>query len=171
MNQLRPLDLVVAFGALTLMEGQGWTQAALASRLGISQPAVHRALAQLRRSQLWSEGTSRPRHAALLELVVHGARYVFPAQPGAPARGVVTAHAAPSLAVALRSSHAYVWPHEAGPHAGVTIEPLHACVPAAALRSPAFHELLALTDVFRVGRARERRAAAGLLAQHLGLES
>ena len=171
MNRLSPLDLVVALGALTLTEGRQWTQAELASRLRVSQPAVHRALRQLTRSQLWSPATASPRRQSLFELVVHGVRYVFPAQVGAPSRGVATAHAAKSLEGMLHGDVHYVWPCELGEEAGVSIEPLHRCVPEAALSSPRFHDLLALTDVFRVGRARERRAAATILAGALGLES
>lgn len=37
--------------------------------------------------------------------------------------------------------------------------PLHPTVPRVALLDESFHELMALIDVFRVGRARERQLA------------
>jgi hypothetical protein len=49
------------------------------------------------------------------------------------------------------------------------LSPLSAGVPNAALADPALHQLLALQDALRSGRARERALAARYLKQSLGL--
>ena len=87
---------------------------------------------------------------------------------GAPARGVPTAHSAGSLARQFPSDQVYVWPHDAATEHGTSVEPMHACIPEVAVRLPEFHNLMALIDAMRVGRARERQAAAELLDRTLG---
>jgi hypothetical protein len=53
-----------------------------------------------------------------------------------------------------------VWPDADGDVRGVTLDPLHKTVPKAARKDPVLlHELLALVDALRDGRARERRIA------------
>ncbi|MBX3201187.1 MAG: hypothetical protein KF894_23815 [Labilithrix sp.] len=54
-----------------------------------------------------------------------------------------------------------VWPAEGGAATvrGQMLTPLHRNVPLAAAEDPVLHELLALSDALRVGRARERELA------------
>jgi hypothetical protein len=163
---LKPVDLTVLAYLASADLGPRWTQAQLALGLGISQSNVHRALAQLDRSGLLVEGG--PRHAALHELIVHAVRYVYPAELGAPARGIATAHTGPTLASQVRSEQPYVWPLDGGSDFGPSVEPLHPCVPAAAAGCAPFYELMALVDVMRVGRAREREIALVRLDELLG---
>ena len=47
------------------------------------------------------------------------------------------------------------------------IDPLYPSVPAAAAEDPRLHELLALADALRVGRARERSMARTELTKRL----
>jgi hypothetical protein len=163
---LKPVDLTVLAFLASADLGPRWTQAQVAAGLGISQSNVHRALSQLDRSGLLVEGG--PRRPALQELIVHAVRYVYPAELGAPARGIATAHAGPTLAPKVRSDQPYVWPFDGGTDFGPSVEPLHPCVPAAAVRCAPFHELMALVDVMRVGRARERELALARLDALLG---
>lgn len=100
----------------------------------------------------------------VVELFVHGIKYVYPAELGAPSRGVPTAHSGPGFAELFSGAEPYVWPHERGEVYGVAVEPLHPSVPAVAAKAPAFHELMATLDVVRVGRARERRVAEQRIA-------
>lgn len=151
---LRPLDLTVLLFLRSALRDRPWTQTDVAVGLGIAQSSVHRALQQLEASRL------RGAHdGPLRDLLVHAVSHVYPPVVGAPSRGVPTSHAHPSLARDLRASEGMVWPHDGGDAVGVALEPLHACVPSAALRAPAFHELMALVDALRVGRARERALA------------
>jgi len=52
-----------------------------------------------------------------------------------------------------------VWPDAAGSVRGLGVIPLHRGVPAAAQKNKRLYELLALTDLLRGGRARERQWA------------
>jgi hypothetical protein len=163
---LKPVDFtVLAWLASADLESR-WTQAQVASGLGISQSNVHRALAQLDRSGLLFEGGAR--RSALYELIVHAVRYVYPAELGPPTRGMATAHAGPTLASQVRSETPYVWAFDLGSDFGPSVAPLHPCVPAAAARCAPFYELMALIDVMRVGRVREREIALVRLDELLG---
>lgn len=162
---LKPVDILVLCALLSRSPGESWTQLELARMLGIAQSNVHRALQQLEKSGLWSDRT--PRRAAARELLVHGIRYVYPAELGAPSRGLPTAHAGPATRGQLRSEQPYVWPWDAGQDFGPALKPLHPAVPAAAAAHPEFHELMAVVDVFRIGRARELRLAEDWLVQKL----
>jgi hypothetical protein len=146
--------------------GPRWTQSQVAAGLGISQSNVHRALAQLDRSGLLVEGG--PHRAALHELIVHAVRYVFPGELGAPSRGIATARAGPTLASQVRSDTPYVWPFDAGSAFSPSVAPFHPRGPAAAARCAPFYELMALIDVLRVSRARERELAVARLDVLLG---
>lgn len=57
-------------------------------------------------------GLPRTNRTALLGFLIHGIRYVFPAKPGALARGMPTSFAAPVLQKKLMSGGEmfYVWP-------------------------------------------------------------
>ena len=108
--------------------------------------------------------------AALLEFLVHGIKYVFPARPGLLLRGMPTAHSAPPLAGRIISSEddIYVWPYDNGTVRGQAIFPLYDKVPQAAEKDKALYELLALVDAIRAGQARERTIAASELEKRLG---
>ena len=106
--------------------------------------------------------------AALLEFLVHGARYAFPPVQGALTRGVPTAYAAAPLntVIAPSTDPPPVWPHARGTVRGLSLVPLYPSVPEAALRDPQLYAVLALLDALRVGQARERDAAQKLLNAH-----
>jgi hypothetical protein len=52
--------------------------------------------------------------SALLEFLEHGLKYVFPQQPGAIVKGIVTAYSAPALTDEIQSSELIVWPYFKG---------------------------------------------------------
>jgi hypothetical protein len=106
---------------------------------------------------------------ALLEFLQYGLRYVFPIKPGAVVRGVPTSHSAKPLSDEIQSSEAYVWPYGKGTVRGHSILPLYPSVPEAALKDEKLHELLALADALRVGRAREKELAVKELKKRLEL--
>ena len=60
-----------------------------------------------------------------------------------------------------------VWPHAEGTHRGLTLQPLYENLALAAQDDKALYELLALFDAIRIGQARERELAAGLLQERL----
>ena len=155
---LKPVDLTVLTFLVAADLGADWTQQAIASGLGISQSSVHRALVQLRRSGLMV--ADEPQVVPLRDLLVHAVRHVYPAQLGEPTRGLPTAWSADVLGVdSPRGGQALVWPLEGATGFGTRVLPLHGCVPEAARRSQPFYELMALIDVMRLGRVRDRAIA------------
>lgn len=164
---LKPQDVVV----LLKLVGSGgeWSYPSLAHALGMSASEVHAAMIRAAESGLLNAVTKRPNRQALLEFLVHGLRYVFPAKRGAVTRGLPTAHAAPPLKgrIAASSDMVPVWPDPEGQVRGEELRPLYRSVPGAARRDPALYELLALVDAIRGGRARERSLAAEELRRRL----
>ncbi|MEZ4299012.1 MAG: hypothetical protein R3B70_28950 [Polyangiaceae bacterium] len=164
---LKPQDIVVLL-ALSVTEGDP-TYAGIAQAVGMSTSEVYSAVRRAEKSGLLNPETRRPIRRALLEFVLHGLKYVFPAERGGLTRGLPTAHAAPPLRnhIVGGDGMPLVWPDPLGEVRGEALRPLYKSVPAAARRSPALYELLALIDAVRAGRARERAMAAEELERRL----
>ncbi len=164
---LKPQDVVVLL-KLAVAKGE-WSYPSLAAALGISASEVHSAIRRASEAGLFSLATKRPNRSALLEFLVHGVRYVFPAQRGGVTRGLPTAHAALPLKTRIVASGELipVWPDPEGEVRGEEFRPLYKSVPGAARRDPALYELLALVDALRGGRARERKLAIEELQRRL----
>jgi len=111
----------------------------------------------------------RPNVTGIVELLVHGLKYVFPPNRGQLVRGMPTSYAAPPLdeLIAKNDEPIPVWPDPDGNARGTSFEPLYPTVPYAAARDAALYELLALADALREGRARERKLAEDLLRERL----
>lgn len=104
----------------------------------------------------------------LLEFLLHGVRFAFPAKLSGITRGVPTSYAAPPLVKTFSEGELPpVWPHPEGKTRGEGLAPLYRSVPSAALRNAKLHEWLALVDAVRAGRARERNLAAKELTRRL----
>jgi hypothetical protein len=166
---LKPLDIVVL---LKLSLGSGRPSfAELARDLRLYPSEVYTSLKRGRASHL-VKGTNREEtvnRTALLEFLLHGIRYAFPAETGALTRGVPTSYAAAPLnkSIAGSSDPPPVWPFAGGSVRGYSFAPLHKNVPAAALEDNRLYELLALVDALRDGRARERALAARELTKRI----
>src|SRR5262249_25747064 len=95
-TSLKPQDLVVLLKLLVLRD-QRRPLAGLASDLGMSASEVHGSVGRAMEARLVhvAEDDLHVSKAALRDLVLHGARYVFPPVYGAATRGIPTAHAAP----------------------------------------------------------------------------
>ncbi len=140
----------------------------LAAALGMSASETHAAVKRAVASGLVDGVTRKARKAALLEFLLHGLRYVFPAEWRGVTRGVPTSYAAPPLSSEFATGDLPpVWPHPEGTSRGEGLAPLYRSVPDAALRDPQLYEWLALVDALRSGRARERKLAANELERRL----
>ncbi|HBL18286.1 MAG TPA: hypothetical protein DD417_16420 [Elusimicrobia bacterium] len=168
LSGLKPQDILVLMKIVALGE-KTWRIADLAQESGVSPSEVCMALERARGVGLLDSSKRKVMKGPVLEFLKYGLKYVFPAHPGSVCRGVPTAHSAQPLAKAIVSedSDQLVWPDENGEVRGQSIEPLYPSVPQAALRDPKLHELLALVDALRVGRAREQKMAAEELARRL----
>jgi len=168
---LRPQDLLVLVQLVADERPAGeWTQQELANATGLSQAEVHNALKRAAESRLCDVGGKTVMRSGLLEFLVHGVKYVFPAQPGGLVRGVPTAWAALPLSELLVGGHDLerpVWPHAEGKVRGCAVEPLYKTIPDVGLRNPRVYEIFALVDALRFGRARERKLGEKLLGERL----
>jgi hypothetical protein len=164
---LRPLDLVVLL-KLSL-NGERSTYLQMAQELHLYPSEVYTSIKRSRASHLIGEPKDRLNRSGLLEFLLHGVRYAFPAEKGALTRGVPTAYAAPPLteSIVAGSDPPPVWPYAEGNVRGYSFSPLHKNVPQAALEDARLYELLALVDALRDGRARERDIAGRQLKERL----
>lgn len=167
---LKPQDLYILM-ALAALRDQVMTYPELAAFSGMSMSEVHAAMKRAAVARLLFFDGKKPRllAPAFKEFLVHGARYAFPAARGSMAAGIPTAYAAPPLnaQIAPSADPPPVWPALEGSVRGVTLVPLYPSAPAAALRSPALYEYLALFDALRMGNARERKLAIDALEARL----
>lgn len=166
--QIKPQDVVLLL-KIASMNTDNWQQAPTAEALGMSQSEVSEAVRRSKFSGLLDPKGKRLMKASLMEFLQYGLRFVFPQKPGAVVRGVPTSHSASPLNKEIQSQEHYVWPYAKGTLRGHSITPLYPSVPEAVLQDSAFHELLALVDALRVGRARERELAVKELKSRLQL--
>lgn len=159
---LKPQDVYVAL-KIAAGKSRRAPYSQLAGELVMSPSEVH---ASVKRAQLahllhGAKLHNRPNFAALEEFLVHGLKYVFPAERGELTRGVATSYAAEPLRSVITQSNepAPVWPYEEGKQRGIAFEPLYKTAPIAALRDRSFYEYLVLADALRDSRIRERKYA------------
>lgn len=157
--------------ALLARRGEVITYPELASYSGLSMSEVHGALKRAEQARLLAFVDKQPSIiiSSFSDFLLYGARYAFPALRGAMVGGVPTAYAAAPLdaLIAPSADPVPVWPHAEGSARGMALIPLYPSAPAAALRSAALYENLALFDALRVGNARERNFAEKLLKERL----
>ncbi len=158
---------------LVAMDRKERTYGALAETLFMSQSEVHAGVKRAQKARLYSSVNGEPLRSNLAEFLIHGVKYVFPAELGARVRGLPTAHGTRPLSEMISvpgDSFPPVWPDPEGTVSGLSFAPLYKSVPKAALADEGLYRLLALVDAIRGGRAREQNLAAQLLKQELGLE-
>jgi len=166
---IKPQDIVILLKVTVLEDGR-WRHVDLAEGLGLSQTEISFALDRCKTAGFIDSAKKMVLKSALLEFLVHGLKYTFPAKPGPVCRGVPTAHSAPPLSKTIVSSEEdrYVWPWDDGKVRGQAIEPLYPNAPLAAKNDQKLYELLALVDAVRAGRAREQAIAVRELEARLG---
>ena len=151
--------------AVFLAEHPDATYEHIAVALSISLSTAHTGVGRLRESQLMLPDGRRVNRTALIELLEHGVRYIFPAAPGRLTLGVPTAHSGPVLSDLIRADEQYVWRSSHGSVRGYAITPLIPAAGELAKRSPDTYAALSLVDALRVGRSRERALAGEALRE------
>lgn len=169
LNGIKPQDILMLLKISLWSKKKGWRNLDLAGELGLSPFEISVGLERAHRSGFLDASKRMLLRSALLEFLLHGLKYVYPIQPGPLNRGIPTAHSASPLAgkIVSEDSDQYVWPDKNGYRRGQAIEPLYASVPLAVKNDPKLHELLALLDALRIGRAREQTLAAQELKKRL----
>jgi hypothetical protein len=184
-NPLKSQDIVILLklallhkrGDSAVPPGKGraelFSARGLESVLGISKSEINASINRSADAGLIvkdrKSGVPKANVGALVEFIVHGLKYVFPAKPGPLVRGMPTATAAPVLQGELVSmdEHIFVWPDPLGDKRGQELKPLFRSVPDAARHDPDLYDLLALVDAIRLGKSRESRVAQQLLKKRL----
>jgi hypothetical protein len=165
---LKSQDVLVLL-KLSAHQDRPWSYPALGIELGMSSSEVHAAIKRATEGGLFHMAKRAVNRNALLEFLVHGLKYVFPASRQGLTRGMPTSHAAAPLKSHFRGSDEFppVWPDAEGPVRGEGLEPLYKSVPRAARADAQLYEWLALVDAVRAGRARERELAVKELRSRL----
>lgn len=167
---LKPQDLLVAL-KIAVNEDRVITFAELGHELSMSTSEVHAATLRAEMSRLVTResGQLQANRVSLLEFILHGVKYVFPALLGGITRGMATGIAASPLRKFFSQTEALntVWPDTLGEERGLSLQPLYPSVPAAARADSHLYEVLVLVDALRVGAAREREIAESELMSRL----
>ena len=103
------------------------------------------------------------------EFLIHGLRYMFPMKAsGELAYGMPTSYAAPVSANEFAvSGNIPVWRSAKGKTLGCSHEPIYPTVPDAAAEDPELYDRIAVLDMLRGGRLRERRFAEQKIREYL----
>lgn len=165
-NGMRPQDIVILL-KIAAKENDLWLMKDLAYELSISASEITESLNRSVLAGLIAADKRILMKKALLEFLGFGLKYVFPQEPGAMVRGMVTAHSALPMNQIIHSEENYVWADAEGEDRGFSIEPLHPNVPQACRKDSELYELLALADVLRLGRVREQKLAIEELQKRL----
>ena len=158
-------DIVVALKLA--FDDEELSDAELGNELGLTASQVQVAMKRATKAAIVAAGTRDVNRQALLEFLLHGLKFVFPAKRGPIVRGMPTAHSAPPLNKSIVDGTPVVWPDPEGTARGESIEPLHEGVPNASRRDPQLYECLALVDAIRLGREPERKLATKRLEEIL----
>lgn len=160
---MKSQDCVILLRIVDLGEAP-WLGKDLAGSLGLSAAEISMSLERSRFAGLLNDA-KQVNVKALLDFLVHGLRVVFPVRPGGIVRGIPTAWSMTPLSEAFPGAAPMVWPSEEGTLRGESIEPLYPSVPKVVAGRVGLHEMLAMADALRIGRARETRMAAESLKE------
>mgnify|MGYP002619944929 CR=1 FL=1 len=152
---MRPQDIVVLLKKCTDY-GRDMNNKQLAESLHISASEISESLERSRYAGLIDHKKKKVNIAALVEFLVYGLKYVYPAIPKGIVRGMATgASAYPLNNILNKSEEKFVWKYKDGKDRGQEITPLYTTVPLAAEEDKQLYELLSLTDALRTGSIRE----------------
>lgn len=159
-NGMRPQDVVVLLKIIAKSDTP-WQKKDLAAELKISTSEISESLHRSSIGGLIDTDLKKNVfRLSLMEFLQYGLPYVFPVLPGTMVNGIYTAHSHPFMRQSISAGEAqYVWPHARGNVRGLSIEPLYKHQVEAALQDEKLYLLLALTDVLRIGRVREKMVA------------
>ncbi|MRG47217.1 hypothetical protein GFS24_19000 [Chitinophaga sp. SYP-B3965] len=162
-NGMRPHDIAVLL-KIVLSE-DGWLNKDLSAALKISPAEISYSLSRSALAGLLDVSKKKVRRQALLEFLQHGLPYVFPAIKGQVTKGVPTAYAAPVMSDHLVITDIVVWSFSKGKARGESVVPLYPNLVEAVLEDKDLYDVLALVEVLRMGKVREKEYAVKLLKQ------
>ena len=157
---------IVVLAALMDSLRQKDTYAELGAHVCLSASETHAAVNRLIDAALITADHRALKRNAL-EFLAHGIRYAFPLRPGGVmAKGLPTAYAAPVAEGQFATTGICpVWSWTGGGVYGQSVEPLYRTAPEAAANDRGLYDRLALIDMLRGGRLRERLFAQNKLEE------
>lgn len=155
---IRPHDVVILLKMITIRK-HNWYLKDLAAELKISQSEVSESLNRSKIAGFLSHDKRVVDRESLVEFLAHGLKYAFPEEPGKIVRGFSAAQSAAPLYQVFRTQESYVWPSRNGNRKGQLVRPLHKNLPEACLKDDRLYELIALSDVIRMGNRSEKERA------------
>lgn len=159
--QTSPFDLVVA---IRLLRPAG-TIALLSLDLAAAPSQVHASTKRLESAGLLKPEQRATNPRALLEFLLGGVRYAFPAQRGPLINGVPTAYSAAPLNAVVDAIDVVVWPAPKLTESvrGFSLTPLYPRAPLLKERDPATYRVLTVVDALRLGDLKLRQHARDAL--------
>lgn len=167
---MRPQDIVVLI-KIILLEGQEWQFQDIARAIYISPAEVSESVNRSAFAGLINHERRKVFRNAFFEFLQFGMPYVFPQAPGPMTKGMATGHSHNYFKSSIVSNEMYVWPDPNGKDYGQAIEPLYNNQVKAAKEDSLLYEILAMLDVIRVGKNREKKVAVNYLRKLLLNES
>jgi len=167
---MRPQDIVVLL-KIVLMERSDWQFQDIARALYISPAEVSESLHRSSLAGLVNHDRRKVHRMSFFEFLQYGMPYVFPQSPGPMTKGMATGHSHHYFSHSIISNDLYVWPEAGGKDYGQAIEPFYPNQVKAAKGDDRLYETLAVLDVIRTGRTREKRIAIDYLNKLLLHES
>ena len=166
-SKMHPQDIVILLKMICVAEKQ-LSISEMSDTLQISISEISKAMSRNVIAGLVSTDKKHVNRLALREFLIHGLKYVFPAQPGGNTRGVLTAYSAPPInQFIVNGKEQLVWKYYKGTHRGNSITPLYPSVPKIIENQQDLYELLAIVDTLRVGKSREIELAIAELDKRL----
>jgi hypothetical protein len=162
-NGMRPQDIAILLKLIAIREDQVGL-ISLANSLSISMSEISESLNRSHYAGLLDD-RRKVKRQSFMDFLQYGISYVFPQHPGTLVRGIATAHSHPYIKKQLSSKENYVWADIDGDIIGLAIEPLYKKQTEAVLKDEVFYKLLALVDILRVGRNREKTIAINHLKE------
>ena len=164
-SMLKGQDIIV-LAALTDGSHAGEPFAELGRRTCLSASEAYACVKRLQGASLLNTHRCVMNRNAI-EFLLHGLRYAFPLRfEGIMAKGLATSYAAPVASSAFATAGVSpVWSYSGGETFGRACEPLYPTAPVAAAGDRALYDRLAVFDMLRGGRLREREFAAKKLVE------
>ena len=155
---MRPQDIVVLL-KIVCYGSRSWYNKDLANDLSLSTSEISNSLQRCALCGLIDTDKKKVRAQSLLEFLIYGIQYVFPQRPANVSRGIPTAHSHPFMKSLISSEQTYVWPDAKSDDKGLSVQPLYPGVVSAVKKDEQLYLMLALVDVLRMGKAREKETA------------
>ena len=155
---MRPQDIVILL-KIICYGSKKWYSKDLATDLALSPSEVSNSLQRNAVAGLLDTEKKKVRMQALLEFLIYGIQYVFPQKPGSLVRGIPTAHSHPFMKKYFTSDQQYVWPDPESDEKGYAIPALYPGAVKAVKKDDKLYLMLAIVDVLRLGKTREKKIA------------